>query len=183
MKLAPYKATSSEYVFMLEPMEGEYVPSKATSSEYVERSMLEPMEGGNGAGYVPFCVGLHWIMTGSGSIRVRLDDATAWASAVAQLRPLLAIGDFEVIGLPGAGGLSEVIPSAAFALIRILPPGTDALAALLLTSPSHIDCACYLGDEHRANQLRRRRQSRIAVKSIVRLPNFRALRLPFAIAS
>src|SRR5262245_31227826 len=131
---------------MLEPMEGEYVPYEATSSEYVEPFMLEPMEGGDGAGYVPLCVALHWIMTGRGSIRVRLDDATAWASAVAELRPLLA--NFEVIGLPGAGGLSEVIPSAAFALVRILPPGNNALADLLLTSPSHVDCACYLGDEN-----------------------------------
>ena len=123
-------------------------PYKATSSEYVEPSMLEPMEGRDGAGYAPLCVALHWIMTGSGSIRVRLDDATAWASAVAKLRPLLAGGDVEVIGLPGTGRLAEVIPSTTFAVIKVLPPLRSPIADILLSSPSHIDCSCYLGEEN-----------------------------------
>src|SRR5262245_20019111 len=132
---------------MLEPMEGEYVPYEATSSEYVEPFMLEPMEGGDGAGYVPLCVALHWIMTGSGSIRVRLDYATAWASAVAELRPVIASGEL-VIGLPGGGGLPEVIPGTAFAVIKVLPPLHSPIADILLSSPSHIDCSCYLGEEN-----------------------------------
>jgi DNA-binding GntR family transcriptional regulator len=43
---------------------------------------------------------------------------------------LLAIGDFEVIGLPGAGGLAEVIPSTAFAVIKVLPVAFSPAVAL-----------------------------------------------------
>ena len=150
----PYKAKSSEYVepSMLKPMEdgsgAKYVTYEAIPPDYVEPTMLEPMEDRDGAGYVPLCVALQWIMTAGGSLRVRLDDAKAWASAVAKLRPFLATGNFEVIGLPGAGGLPEVIPSTAFALVKILPPVNNPLVDILLSSPSHIDCACYLGDEN-----------------------------------
>jgi hypothetical protein len=99
-------------------------------------------------GYVPLCVALHWIASGAGTMRVRLDDGEAWATAVAKLRPLLASGDFEVIGLPGSGGLSERIPSTAFATVNILAPLHKELGDILLSAPSHIDCAYYLGTEN-----------------------------------
>src|SRR5262245_58477623 len=121
--------------------------TKATSSEYVEPFMLEPMEGGDGAGYVPICAALQWIMTGGGSIRVRFEEVTAWAAAVAKLRRVIASGEF-VIGLPGAGGLPEVIKGTAFAVIKVLPPLHSPIADILLSSPSHIDCSCYLGEEN-----------------------------------
>jgi hypothetical protein len=118
------------------------------SSEYVEGFMVEPMGDPDAIGYVPLCVALHWIASGAGTMRVRLDDAEAWATAVAKLRPLLASGDFEVIGLPASGGLAEPVPSTAFALVNVLAPLHESIGDILLSAPSHIDCACYLGAEN-----------------------------------
>lgn len=113
--------------------------------EYIEPYMLEPMLGEENAGYVPLCVALHWIMTSRGTQLKRLDDEDAWRSAVAELRPTLTVKSFEVIGLPGTGGLPEVIPNSAFALIDMPSPLHGG--GFLLSSPSSIDCSPYLGEE------------------------------------
>jgi hypothetical protein len=120
----------------------------SVASAHVEPSMLEPMEGTETAGYVPLCVALHWIATGAGTKRIRLDDSEAWAAAVAKLRPLLAGGEFEVIGVPRAAALAEPIPGTAFALLNILPPIPNAIGDILVSAPSHVDCSCYLGEEN-----------------------------------
>ena len=130
----------------LEYREDSLQPEMATMGEHVEPCMLAPLESQDDTGLIPLCAALHWIMTSSGTELKRLDDEDAWASAVAELRPLLTNKGFEVIGLPGIGGLAEVIPSSAFALINIPPPFPGG--NFLLSSPSSIDCSPYYDEEH-----------------------------------
>ena len=122
------------------------VPKQADfnpGSGFIEEEMLEPMRRPGTAGYVPLCVVLHWIMTRSGTARTRLDDEEKWKAAIDKLRPLLADGTIEVIGIRGHGGLSETVANVAFAVVRIPSPAHVHPANILLNAPPHIDCSIY----------------------------------------
>jgi hypothetical protein len=114
----------------------------------VEPFMLEPMTSPMPAGYVPLCVVLHWIMTSGSTRSVAMGDEDAWAASVEKLFPLIFAGDIELIGLPCGQPLTERVPGHALTLVNVLPPFHDQLAAILLNSPSHIDCSPYLDQEH-----------------------------------
>ena len=115
----------------------------------VEPFMLEPMTSPIPTGFVPLCVVLHWIMTSGGARSVALDDEAAWAALYFEkLFPLIYAGDIELIGLPCGQPLTERIPGHALTLVRVLPPLHDQLDAMLLNSPSHIDCSPFLDQEH-----------------------------------
>jgi hypothetical protein len=114
-------------------------------SEHVKPYMLEPMVAEGTAGLVPLGVAILWIMTKSGILRVRLDDKDEWKIAVDKLLPYLADGTFEVVGLRGADGRPEVIPSKEFALIKIRSPLDNDPCDFLLP---FIDLSLYLGREN-----------------------------------
>ena len=114
----------------------------------VEPFMLEPMTSPIPTGYVPLCVVLHWIMTSGSARSVAMDDEAAWAASVEKLFPLIYAGDIELIGLPCGQPLTERIPGHALTLVKVLPPLHDQFDAMLLNSPSHIDCSPFLDQEH-----------------------------------
>lgn len=128
------------------PAAQESAGTSMDAEAFIEPSMLEPLQGPERAGYVPLCAAIHWIATDGGLHRVRLFDLESWSAAIAKLRPLIASGEFEVIGLPRGGGLAEAVAPAAFALVKILPPIPNSLGDILVSSASHVNCNFYVGE-------------------------------------
>jgi hypothetical protein len=136
------RVDSKWFLNWLAPQLAERAPPE---SEYVEPYMIEPIDSESTAGLVPLSVAIFWIMTKSGTQRVRLNDKEAWATAVAALVPFLADGTIEMTGFSLTAG--NTVPRAIFALIDILAPTDMHAGDFLLSSNSFIECSIYFGSE------------------------------------
>lgn len=110
----------------------------------IEPQMLQPLLEQGGAGFVPLCAAVHWIMTGGGTRPSTINDSTGWHDSTEMLRALIASGEIELNGLPRGRALTERLPGDALAIIRILPPLGNTLDQIAPDAPSHITCTAYV---------------------------------------
>jgi hypothetical protein len=113
----------------------------------VQPYMIEPMARAGTAGYVSFCVALHWIMTKGGTAGKNLEDFDAWNDSVQQILPLISTGEIQVIGRPISGGSAQTISGETFAAVVVSHALKDEFSIIVGDDP-WIGCMPYIDQQH-----------------------------------
>jgi hypothetical protein len=117
-------------------------------SPRVQPYMIEPLTRFDGSDYAPLCAAIHWITTNGGTVFGRIDDKTAWNTAVGKLMHQISVGAVEIIGRLRDQGLPVRIAAEAFADIPVPCPFPDEIANFTISAESHVSCVPYTDEQH-----------------------------------
>jgi hypothetical protein len=112
----------------------------------IEAHMIEPMTRTGTSGYVPLSSALLWVCTSAGTQKADLGDIVLWEQSVAELLPLFATGEIEVVGQGNSGGLPERLPGHYFSKIKVSQPLSDY--PFLFSDGPWISCCPYIDQKH-----------------------------------